>query len=143
MRILLVLLMFTATFSACLNHTDKENMPESAPASTVDSTQWTTIQWLDSTKNLGAIKEGQVLKIGFRFKNAGDKPLILESVRPGCGCTLAEYPKEAIAPGKEGEIIASFDSKGREGTQHKTITVIANTAIREYSLQFDVVVKKS
>lgn len=139
-------LVISSTFVACLNTTDKEksepflNQPTTEK---MDSANFTTIQWLDSVKNLGTIQEGQILKISFRFKNTGTKPLILENVQPGCGCTLAEYPKEPIASGKEAEIVASFDSKGREGEQHKSINVTANTAERNYTLRFDVIVKKS
>ena len=88
---------------------------------TTDTVSLTSIQWIDSIKNLGRINEGQKLEVSFRFKNTGDKPLIIQSVRPGCGCTVADYPKEPIAPGAEGEITGSFDSKGRENMQRKEI----------------------
>jgi hypothetical protein len=94
---------------------------------TEDNSQLTTIQWIDSIKNLGRITEGQKLQIAFRFKNTGSKPLIIESVQPGCGCTVADYPKEPIPPGGEGEITGSFDSNGRENLQRKQIAVTANT----------------
>ena len=104
----------------------------------------TSIQWVEPEKNLGKIAEGQKLQINFHFKNSGDKPLVIESVVPGCGCTLADYPKEPIAPGKEADIIASFDSKGREGHQHKQITVTANTKDKpQHILTFDLDVVKA
>ncbi len=94
-----------------------------------DSTQYTTIQWLDSTtQNIGKIQEGQVAEVSWRFKNTGDKPLIVVTVIPGCGCTVAEKPEEPIAPGGEGVIKAKFDSKGQgEGPKEKTVTVQTNT----------------
>ena len=108
-----------------------------------DTSNLTTIQWIDSIKNLGRINEGQKLEIAFRFKNTGDKPLIIESVRPGCGCTVADYPKEPIAPGGEGEITGSFDSQGRENLQRKEIAVTANTKGSPYhTLLFEVDVFK-
>jgi hypothetical protein len=104
----------------------------------------TKIEWIDSAKNLGKINEGQKLQISFRFKNAGDKPLVIQSVRPGCGCTVADYPKEPIAPGKEAAITGSFDSQGREGLQHKEIYVSANTeGTTEHKISFDVEVAKA
>lgn len=103
----------------------------------------TTIQWLDSAKNLGKINEGQQLQISFRFKNSGDKPLVIQSVRPACGCTVADFPKEPIAPGKEGQITGAFDSKGREGLQHKDIYISANTVgSTEHKVSFEVEVLK-
>ena len=105
----------------------------------------TTILWIDSSKNFGKINEGQKLAISFRFKNTGNQPLVIESVRPGCGCTVADFPREPIAPGGENEITGEFDSHGREGLQHKTITVKANTPGNgEQEVYFDVdVIKKT
>src|SRR4051812_12956393 len=68
------------------------------------SKQITTIQWIDSVRNFGTIKEGQKLALSFRFKNTGNKPLVIESVQPACGCTVADYPKKPLKPGEEGEI---------------------------------------
>jgi hypothetical protein len=107
-----------------------------------DSTKLTTISWIDSSRNYGTIDEGQKLDVSFRFKNTGDKPLIIRSVRPGCGCTAAEPPKEPIAPGAEGVINASFNSEGRQGHNAKDIFVEANTrGTQNHTIHFDVDVK--
>jgi hypothetical protein len=110
-----------------------------------DATSLTTIQWIDSVKNFGKINEGQQLAVSYRFRNTGDKPLIIRSVQPGCGCTVADPPKEPIAPGAEGVINATFNSSGRVGANHKEIFVDANTAGTEkHTLKFDVeVIKKA
>ena len=138
------LLIVAVLFFACEN-ADQPAGKGSTASSTAgsDSSSLTTIQWIDSIKNLGRITEGQKLQISFRFKNSGNKPLIIESVRPGCGCTVADYPKEPIAPGGEGEITGSFDSQGRENLQHKEITVTANTkGSPHHTLVFEVDVFK-
>ncbi|HKH63178.1 MAG TPA: DUF1573 domain-containing protein [Flavitalea sp.] len=122
------LLILSVLFFACKNA--DQPVGKGSPASSTagsDSSNLTTIQWIDSIKNLGRITEGQKVQVSFRFKNTGNKPLIIQSVRPGCGCTVADYPKEPIAPGGEGEITGSFDSHGRENLQRKEIAVIANT----------------
>lgn len=98
----------------------------------------TTIQWLDSTRNIGKIRNGEKVEISFRFRNTGDYPLVVSGVSVSCGCTVAEKPEQAIAPGKEGMIKAAFDSKGRIGANHKTITVQTNTPEGFSSLSFDV-----
>lgn len=102
--------------------------------------QLTTVRWIDSARNFGSIIEGQKLAISFRFKNTGDKPLVIESVHPACGCTVADYPKQPLKPGEEGEITGEFNSEGREGQQHKEITVATNTPGRTQNLVFEVVV---
>lgn len=110
------------------------------PKEAFDSSKFTTIEWIDSTsRDYGKINEGQKLDVSFRFKNTGDKPLIIRSVKPGCGCTAAEPPKEPIAPGAEGLIKASFNSEGRPGKNSKDIYVDANTkGTQNHIVHFDV-----
>jgi hypothetical protein len=59
----------------------------------------------------------------FKYKNSGDKPIKITGVQPSCGCTIAEPPKDAIAPGQSGEIVATFTIGNRTGEQTKTINV--------------------
>jgi hypothetical protein len=103
----------------------------------------TTIQWLDSAKQIGKITEGEKVEIAYRFVNTGNSPLVIENVVATCGCTVAEKPAEPVAPGKEGLIKAVFDSHGRPGSQHKSLTVYANTETMIYPLTFDVEVLAS
>ncbi|MGE9310224.1 DUF1573 domain-containing protein [Niabella sp. CJ426] len=110
-----------------------------------DSSNFTTISWVDSTfKNLGDVKKGQVVEIPFVVKNTGDKPLIISSVQPGCGCTVAEKPEKPVLPGKEEKIVAKFNSEGQsEGTHTKTVVVTANTKpFTQHTLTFQVNVTK-
>jgi len=98
-------------------------------AAASDTANYTSVQWLDSTtQNIGKINEGQVAEVAWHFKNVGDKPLVVVTVIPGCGCTVAEKPEAPIAPGSEGVIKAKFDSKGQgEGVKEKTVNVQMNT----------------
>ena len=98
----------------------------------------TSVLWLDSTQNLGNLMEGTVVDVQFRFKNTGNKILVITDVAASCGCTVPEKPEKPIAPGAEGVIKATFDSKNRIGTNHKVITVILNTENRTQQLVFDV-----
>ena len=98
----------------------------------------TTIQWVDTVKNIGKVSEGEKVEIAYKFVNTGSNPLVISNVVVSCGCTIAEKPQAPIAPGKEGYIKASFDSKGRVGSNHKTLTVYTNTAQATYPLIFDV-----
>ena len=103
--------------------------PEDAAAVMQDSSRYTTIQWLDTAIDFGTAKMGEVVSITFRCKNTGDKPLYLFNVQPSCGCTLADYTKEPIAPGQEGRIDAQFDTKkSHPGEVHKTVFVSANNS---------------
>jgi hypothetical protein len=138
---ILFLLLASSVFAGCKNSSGNN---DTQAIETTGKNALTTIEWVDPKKDLGTINEGQKLQISFHLKNTGNSPLILQSVVPGCGCTVADYPKEPIAPGKEADITASFDSKGREGQQHKEITVTANTKeSSQHTLSFNVMVVKA
>jgi len=98
------------------------------PGKPVDPATLTTIQWIDSVLDKGNVLEGTKVEVMFRFKNTGTKPLVIESTKASCGCTVAEKPEEPVMPGQEGRIKAIFNSQGRTGSNHKTVTVIANTS---------------
>lgn len=107
-----------------------------------DTANLTTIQWLDGAeKDFGKMKEGENLNVSFRFKNTGNKPLVISNVSASCGCTVPETPKKPYAPGETGVIKASFNSTGKPGTQSKQVTVYANTNPQMNVLTFRVDVK--
>ncbi|MDF2457015.1 MAG: hypothetical protein K0R51_3008 [Cytophagaceae bacterium] len=115
--------------SACSEDT-KENSTDTTmlASDSIATKALTTIAFADSVHEFGTIKEGEKVSYIFKYKNTGENPLILEDVRPSCGCTLPEWTKDPIAPGQEGLIKVVYNSEGRPGEFHKTITVIANTA---------------
>jgi len=109
-----------------------------------DSASATTIEWLDSTYlDMGKVKEGKVVEVSFRFKNTGDKPLVITNVTASCGCTVPEKPEQPFAAGEEGVITAKFDSKARSGENRKDVHVTANTRpMNSHTLTFRVEVTK-
>jgi len=78
--------------------------------------------------DFGKIKQGEVLAHEFVFTNEGDAPLVIERVSTSCGCTAALASEDRIAPGKEGRIKASFDTRGYAGSVVKYIYVESNDA---------------
>ena len=110
-----------------------------------DPANLTTIQWIDSTyQDLGTVKEGPEVEISYKFKNVGDKALIIQNVAAGCGCTIVEKPKQPFAPGEIGTIKAKFNTEGHAGTNNKSIYLTANTKENiHYELKFHIVVEKS
>ena len=77
--------------------------------------------------NFGTIAAGAAVSHQFRFRNTGDYPLLIKNAKASCGCTVPQYPKEPIAVGEQGIIEVTFNSKGKSGNQHKSITITANT----------------
>jgi hypothetical protein len=77
--------------------------------------------------DFGDLIEGDVVEHIFKFTNTGKNPLIINLAKGSCGCTVPEWPREPILPGKGGELKVKFNSKGKQGEQDKTVTVSANT----------------
>ena len=121
---MLLAVVFIAGLVSCKSNDLK---PKDALKSAFDTTNFTTVKWVDSLKNFGTIKNGEKIKLEFKCINTGNKPLIITSARPGCGCTIADYTHSPIAPGQEGVVTASFNSKNFSGTVHKSMIVNTNT----------------
>ncbi len=140
MNKILVTLLFLGALAGCDSSakTDSEVSEVQATPAATPVNPVTTIQWVDSVKHIGKVSEGEKVEIAYKFINTGSHPLVINNVVASCGCTIAEKPEAPVAPGKEGYIKASFDSKGRIGSNHKTLTVYANTAEATYPLVFDV-----
>ena len=149
-RTFFVALIASVCFAACQQGESKTTTTTSTTdpviatnsVTAADPASLTTIQWLDSALDKGTITEGDKIEIAYRFKNTGNKPLIIKDVRPSCGCTVAEKPEEPIAPGGEGVIKGVFNSANKPGPNHKTITVVTNTQPETHPLTFTVVVNK-
>ncbi|GEO11316.1 DUF1573 domain-containing protein [Segetibacter aerophilus] len=125
MKPYIFLIAASVAFIACQNQDVKK---KDLSVLVNDSTKFTNIQWIDSLKDIGAIEAGKKTEIKFRFKNTGTKPLFIISAEPGCGCTIADYPKEAITPNSEGVITASYNvNSGTTGDFRKNIHVTTNT----------------
>ncbi len=90
--------------------------------------------------DFGTITEGDVVEHTFKFTNTGDAPLIIQSAKGSCGCTVPTWSKEPIPVGGTGEIVAKFDSKGKPNIQNKTVTVTANTWPKQTTLRIKAMV---
>lgn len=86
----------------------------------------TTVEVIDTAYNFGKVTDGEKVEYSYRFKNTGNHPLVVTSATASCGCTVPQKPERPILPGETGFIKVVFDSKGRVGSAHKTITVLSN-----------------
>ena len=86
------------------------------------------IKFDTTTVNFGTINEGDVFETDFKFTNTGDADLVITSARGSCGCTVPEWPREAIAPGKTSQIHVKFNSRGKKNNQTKTVTLQTNAS---------------
>ncbi|MEO6682106.1 MAG: DUF1573 domain-containing protein, partial [Ginsengibacter sp.] len=54
--------------------------------------------------------------------NISNEPLIIDQANPSCGCTVSDYTKAPIAPGKTGYIKAIYNAADL-GPVNKQVTV--------------------
>ena len=132
------ILLLLLTLFSCANNTENTVATKSDTTKNLNEAPLTTVQWLDSSLQFTKVKEGTLVDISFRFINTGTNPLIFSNVVASCGCTIAEKPELPIQPGKEGSIKATFNSSGRVGMNHKTLTPYLNTIDGNHPLTFDV-----
>jgi len=65
----------------------------------------------------------------FEFKNTGKADLQLTNVSSSCGCTVPEWPKEPIPPGKTSSIKVSYNT-ANVGMINKNVFVDSNAGER-------------
>lgn len=74
------------------------------------------------TYDFGKIKQNVPATATFIITNISKDPIIIEQANPTCGCTISDYTKTPIAPGKTGTIHATYNAAA-VGAIHKTLTV--------------------
>ncbi|MDG1803779.1 DUF1573 domain-containing protein [Flavicella sp.] len=77
--------------------------------------------------DFGTIDEGDVIETSFEIKNIGKTDLIIKKASATCGCTIPDWPKEAIKPGESAPMKVKFNSRGKRNKISKTITLVTNT----------------
>ncbi|MBF8457468.1 DUF1573 domain-containing protein [Kaistella sp. G5-32] len=86
----------------------------------------TSVALSESSFEFGKIKKGDHKEHTYEITNTGKNPLIISQVKPGCGCTVPDYTKDPIMPGKKGKITLKFDSSNFDGLVQKQAEVFAN-----------------
>ena len=104
--------------------TDLVTSPKSA---TETSNKQAAIKFDKEEHDFGTLLQGEVVTYSFHFTNTGNMPLIISEVGSSCGCTVGDYPREPIAPGKTGDIKVTYNSSGHHGFQSRFLTVMSNT----------------
>ena len=96
----------------------------------------TTVQFIAVEHDFGQVNEGEKVTHVYEMLNTGNADLLLQNVKPSCGCTTPKYDKKPIRPGKKGSIQVVFNTKGRPGKQRKSVTVVTNTEPSNTVLSF-------
>lgn len=134
--IFLAIITFAFVITSCGNKDNTQSEEVAIPASSMDNpasaegnetSKQAKIEFVKTTHDFGTIVDGTKVNYAFKFTNTGDADLRFTNVRATCGCTVADYPKTPIEPGKSGKIKVSFDSSKRIGQNFKQVTVMTNT----------------
>jgi hypothetical protein len=105
-----------ATFVFCI-------LAISTTAQNTDTT--VVITFKETVHDYGTIALGGNGTCEFKFTNPGKSPLILSAAQASCGCTVPEWTKEPVQPGKEGIIKVTYNTN-IPGSFQKSVTVTSN-----------------
>ena len=92
-----------------------------------NDTEKAAVEWTSITYNFGKIEKNKPVTASFELKNTSMVPLVINSVKASCGCTVADYPKKPLMPGEVSYIKVTYNTKN-VGIFSKSITVNTNTA---------------
>lgn len=97
------------------------------------------VMTFDTTHHdFGKVKAGKKAVHVYKFKNTGDRDLVIREVKTTCGCTVAEFPRKPIAPGKKGKIVVAFDTKEKNGPYVKGVNVHHNGGVSNLIVYIEV-----
>ena len=116
-----LLLLIALITSACSSINSSEGK------ATVDKATAPVMTFAKESHDFGQVNEDDKVVFDFFFTNTGKSALIISNATATCGCTVPEYPKKPLAPGKTGIIHVVFNSAGKSGMQNKIITLTTNT----------------
>jgi len=141
-RFYLTLIIVLALFSCRNSGKDKETISTEIIENPVTANDTANTGNLPKFKfdtesfDFGPIIQGERVMHTFKFKNVGGSNLVISAATASCGCTVPKYSDTPVRPGESGEIEVLFNSENREGMQHKTVTVRANTQPARIELSF-------
>lgn len=84
------------------------------------------VHWLSPTEHdFGDIPYQEIAKHTFHFKNTSGVPLVIDNIRPSCGCTAVDWEEIVIEPDSVGYLQASYDAH-MKGYFRKSMKVYFN-----------------
>ena len=130
--VLLTVLISAFAISSCKsdNASSKvknENVEAAAARDAKISLGAPVIEWDKLEHDFGTIEQGEKVETIFTLSNVGKGDLVITNAKGSCGCTVPNWPKEAIKPGEKADIKVVFNSRGKKNKTSNTITLTTNT----------------
>jgi hypothetical protein len=90
--------------------------------------EYSSISFTKTKIEIGEVKLGTSKEVSFYAVNKSETPLIIDSVKSSCSCTVSRFPKKPILKNDSGLILATYTpNKTNIGNLEKSIVVLANT----------------
>jgi hypothetical protein len=83
-------------------------------------------EFTSQTVDFGTVIEGTVCKYTFKFKNTGNKPLIISNVSVTCGCTVPRWSPQPVPAGDTSSIFIEFNTFNKMGLVEKGVNLTTN-----------------
>jgi len=97
-------------------------------------------KFTSETVELGKILQDHPTTATFEVTNISSEPLLIEQASPTCGCTISDYTKEPIAPGKTGFIKATYNAKNLNMFEkHLTVKFAGCDDIKSITIKGEVI----
>ncbi len=132
-RITILLALAVISFSACKdsgnasNKVNKENLNNALNRDAEIKKGTASIAFDNKVYDFGTVNEGDIVETEFKLTNTGKTDLVITNAQGSCGCTVPQWPKEAIKPGESSGIKVKFNTSGKPNRQQKTVTLTINT----------------
>jgi hypothetical protein len=92
----------------------------------IASTGGPKLSFVVAEHNLGTVENVGPIPLKFTVRNTGDSDLIISSIKPTCGCTMAELERNTIPPGEETFVTGELSLPNKVGHVKRTIQVLSN-----------------
>jgi hypothetical protein len=112
--------------AACImNAQDKKELTKAPVVKTVvTNPKAGKFQFKEEKHDFGEIMEGTEAECDFEFTNVGKEAILIKEAKGNCGCTIPDWPKNPIPPGKTDRIHVIY--RGKVGEINKDIIVTSN-----------------
>lgn len=139
-KVLLAATMITLSFGSTFAQGKKLTNDKTATTTTAPATTDRTnlLKFNEETHDFGTVTKGTPTVFEFTIKNMGKEPLVIQSARSTCGCTVPTFSKEPIGKKKSGVVKVSYDSN-RLGTFSKPVTIVTNYGTKVVNIKGNVV----
>ncbi|MFM6983160.1 MAG: DUF1573 domain-containing protein [Chitinophagaceae bacterium] len=101
-------------------------------------TQQPHIAWSTMATDFGTVKQGDKLKGSFKYYNNSNTGFVIENIQVSCGCMVAEFRRDTLAPGDSASLSVIFDTSGKSKLHTKTIAVYSSHGLFELTMKANI-----